>query len=501
MALQQTEMQSLFPKRDIDPKKHEIVEIEGQEVVQVKLTRIRSEMSKTLYNELNKMWAQFQITGVAEEDDFRETFYQCRFITKRRTGFEIDYKGDSDQQYITYHGTIKGYCEKIQAYYGAEYWGHVRDIILNIRVKDTCEVFGDGEAKLLTRENRKRIAAKGLFCYFAEKKSTAKQMYQRLSRAGYPCIAITSSGYGVVEIVLTIMEYKEQVAAGDHFYILVAHDLDINGIAIYLDLLQWFPNNTFSVGVSPEFLDFNTDLDFNMLNEPYRPDSKHITGLDNKIANFRKGGRDEQADSVNAMKNSCLTSRVELNTVTGYRKSQGVAVKDRINDLYEWCLWVMEQNCTVWNINRVGGHAIATQQGKVTKIEQWLKTKIWAPFNQILEDNERVGYSDWRKPAKDRKKEFKKDNHDFSGDITKVREIFRDQSNVLSKICKEDETSLETIELIYEKFSELADSLTTIFGIVLPECPDCGYIGEPVDEDGESQCFRCGNWFKPDEDE
>jgi len=502
MALNKSEIDAICVGNHFSKRTMERVVIDEQELVQVRTDTLDTEMSKTLVTELNKLWANFQLGNVNEEGDMRELWYQCRFTTLARTGAdEIDYKGSSEQQFIAFHGAVKSFAHKLAKYYGIDYWGMARDLILNIRVKDTCEVFDQYGMKVLQRENRKSIAKQGCFCLIAEKKKTAKDIFTSLKNQGIPGIAMSTSGYGVVEIVLTMLEYKEQCGAGDQFYVLVAHDLDVNGIMIYLDLQRWFPGRTFSVGISPDFLNFVADLDFNILREPYKPKTEHKTGVKNMIKKVRDLGMVAEADEAQRMLNMCgMTHRVELNTVTGYRKSQGRTGDAAAEDLVNWAIDVINRKCKVWNLNRVASHSVSTPKPRVDAAENWLTKIVWKPFRQILKDHDRVYTQDWREPADERKDEFKQENKNYSGNIANYRKVYNEQDKELTEICMTDETNTETVDEIYEKLGELTNKLVEIFDIEIHLCPECGAPAKKYWGNNYT-CLRCENSFEIDEEE
>lgn len=276
--------------------------------------------------------------------DRREIYYIIRRSMDGKTGL----KGDVDAQTMGIGKKIAIYCQKISKYLGYRYWGYVYDY-LNIKPKETIIIYNTKmETSTLSNKNLKEIAKIPFFLIICEKeeplRATMEEMINRGYTKGFYGIALggTSTTYNI-KLLLELQEIR-------NFYAYIMVDLDLGGIAIFLDMKQWFPCE--SIGINPEMLDF-AGVNFEDGSEEHIISKKTrentITGLNRKIRKLDIS--EEQREIYRNWIEVCKNRRFELNSLTSLRLEEDMNVS-KAKDFCNYLISKLEDPNRAWDLNR-----------------------------------------------------------------------------------------------------------------------------------------------------
>ncbi len=127
-------------------------------------------------------------------------------------------------------------------------------------------------------------------------------------------------------------------------------DLDLSGIAIFLDMKQWFPCE--SIGINPEMLafagvNFEDGSEKHIINKKTRDGI--IAGLKRKIRELDIS--EKQREIYRNWSEVCKDNRFELNSLTSLRLEEDMN-ESKAKDFCNYLISKLEDPNRTWNLNR-----------------------------------------------------------------------------------------------------------------------------------------------------
>lgn len=324
----------------------------------------RKKVSEELFDILNERFVRKQLGLEIPSADNRDLWYQ---VFDRLHG-EVDLSGDSLQQQISFDGMVKNFCSKLIEFFNAIYWGYVQDE-LNIKSKARAVAFTiNGQSYLMdsttiTKEYFQHekneffnlINETPFGFIICEKEEVLKSTMRQLKDNGYKYgwLGIGTQGYASTPVIRLLMEYKEKIS--DRFFVFVIHDLDIDGIKIYLDMKRYFPCE--SAGLNPQLIK-RVGIDVKPLFQKYK-------GKDGKAKDFQiKGALTlidelfvsdiidyEEREELHSWIEYCSERRLELQSLTGHRIEEDMT-QNPARDYAEYIEYLLTSESRIFNLNR-----------------------------------------------------------------------------------------------------------------------------------------------------
>ncbi len=438
----------------------------------------RTETGRLVTELLNKRFVFAQLGLELQEITKRQIWY----IVEQKQNGSVDLKGSKLQKYISLSEMIKNFCEKLTDFYDVPYWGLVLDeLVVEAKARATILDLKGIETGLNVKTFPDFLAAP-FFFLISEKEDTLKSMIKEMKKRGYPAgyYGIITQGFGSSNVVRLLME-MERIAK---FYIFIAHDYDIDGLKILIDLKRYFPCE--SIGINPEFIE-KTPLDFKPLSQDYDSPSGNakkfqIKGAINMLNEmFSSTVKDKFDDSIHdelylklkSWIEGCSERKIELDALLAHRLEENQNLcksRDLVDALEE----LLNDDSRVYDLNRYGEPYNWNPECYVPEIErpEIIETTIFdlrriviEPIEQYLKGNDLYDSEDWKaliqeefdkcynkaekkynkavEKANKKYNEYVEENRDYKDSLKDVIELIDDQENKLYELMQKSDERLQ----------------------------------------------------------
>lgn len=275
----------------------------------------RTSTAELAYEELNFRYVFKQLGLELAETDQRELWY----VVLQRMGGKMDLGSKTEQMYNSFANNILGgFYERLSEHLNLGYWALAQEY-LGVVSKARAILYDlDGNSFLLDIKTIKDFYDTPFFLIIAEKDIVIKGIMRDLSDRGYKhgFYGIVTGGYSSTSVVRMLMHLQP---VSDRFYVFVAHDLDVDGLKILLDLKQYF--NCESIGVNPDLL-ARCGVPFASLSQTYgsggSATQKQIAGFHTMLKNAKLSR--EENKCFKDWLSACKDFRAELNALTAVRE-------------------------------------------------------------------------------------------------------------------------------------------------------------------------------------
>jgi hypothetical protein len=196
--------------------------------------KTRTNTGRETNRQMNIRFIKIQLGIAVPDSDKREMFY----LVRNKCGGVIDLKGSSQQQYISFSIMLKNFGEALVKVKTFEYpyWGFALEY-LGVYSKDTVITYdGDGTARALSVDDMTRYVNAPFFLIICEKESTLVDFIGELRNRGYThgFFGLVLKGYAITTVIKLMLRVNNK----EKFKVFTLGDFDLNGIQIYLDLLN-----------------------------------------------------------------------------------------------------------------------------------------------------------------------------------------------------------------------------------------------------------------------
>lgn len=446
--------------RNIDPKDYK------RKVYQVE-DNARSETGSLVINLLNQRFAYAQLDIEMQDMTKRQIWY---IVDQKMNG--IDLSGSKLQQYISLSEMIKGYCDKLTDFYGYPYWGLVLDEI-NVTAKARATILNlNGVETGLNAQTFPNFEKAPFFFLISEKEDTLKSMLQELKRRGYTCgfYGIITQGYGSTNVVRLLMRMSKL----NKFYCFIAHDYDIDGIKICLDLKRYF--DVESVGINPDMIErINVPMD--KINQDYKGRTgnakksqvKGAINMLNELFGVKKKNKFDPEIMVQEYLKfkkwieGCQEKKTELDALLANRLMEDQS-KSKSRDLVDELERLLEQGNRVYDLNRFKEpHEITFESQELTiqrpeiidNTMNELQELVVKPIKEYLRDNFLEEDYDWRALIEEKFEEFDNEigekSEELEEELEETRDDYIEENKEYTHSLKKVEQTLEeqNVELFF----------------------------------------------------
>lgn len=463
----------LLPKRWV---KNIPEEFYDKEIYLVK-DNSRKNVSREANDILNERFVRRQLGLEIPSADNRDLWYQVF----KRLG-EMDLRGSSLQQQISFDGIVKRFCEKLVSFFNAVYWGYVQDE-LNIKSKARTIVFTiEGKSYLMDSETiikewfedkinefYKIINRTPFGFIICEKEEVLKSTMRQLREDGYKYgwLGMGTQGYASTPVIRILMEYKEKIS--DKFFVFVLHDYDVDGIKIYLDMKRYFYCE--SAGLNPHLIK-RVGIDSKSLQQKYDSENGEakefqIKGAITLIEELyeREIIDIKEKEDLEEWVKGCSKRRLEIQTLTGARMEEDMT-QNPARDYAEYIEYLLENNERIFDLNRYAIPRITDYTWEdilrrpqindakpdfidemrqeiidllSNKIDEYLKEydeeDFWREFvKEIMETSEKYLIKSTKRKTKiieTHQENMRKDNENYDKSLKNVKNYISDQSKEL----------------------------------------------------------------------
>jgi len=317
----------------------------------------RKNAGEILTDYLNERFVRRQLELQNPDSDKRETWY----IIDTRMAGNMDFQGDSEQQYIIISNAIEKYCSKLTDFFNVSYWGFVLDE-LSLKSKGKAIIFDmDFKGTLLDVNALKGTIIDGkiidphkcintpFFLIICEKESVLLNVMKGLKKKGNNrgWYGIGTEGYSSTNVIRLLLRFQEL----KKFYVFVLHDYDVDGIKIFLDLKKYFPCE--SAGLNPIVI-LRSGIDLTPFYITYKSKTgeatkKQITGAETmiNILDITKEEKEQYYDWIKG----CSIKRAELQGLTGFRLNENMELNPA-RDFIEYIEYLLEETTRIYDLNR-----------------------------------------------------------------------------------------------------------------------------------------------------
>jgi hypothetical protein len=384
--------------------------------VYIVVDRSRKETGKELVDILNERFQRKQLGLNNRMANNRDLYYQI--LT--RLG-EIDLKGDSLQQQISLDGAVRSYCEKLQEFFNAPYWGYIQDELEFVATARTTAYSIEGKSYKMDQNMMSNeyfgkdknefydlIRKTPFFFIVCEKELVVMETMEALRDLGYTegWLGFNTQGYASTNLIRTLIEYRDTIS--NKFCVFSLHDYDVEGIKIFLDMKRYF--NVESAGLNPELMR-RCGIDFTGKGQKYRgasgeAKSATLKGAATIIDGLFENGiiNTDEKEEYEEWVDGCSKERYELQSITGVRLDEDMD-QNPARDYAEYIQYKLESMDRKWDINRLKEpKAIGpdTYEFKIevpsfiSEIIEDLQEKISDTINDYLDTKNLKTVDDWK---------------------------------------------------------------------------------------------------------
>lgn len=282
--------------------------------------------------------------------DIRHFFYECRnrFLRENLDLMEIDSR--SVDPYTDWQKVIKGWCEQHCEEFGIspDHWWRLREK-LNIwaEARATCE--GESGKFLVDHSTREQVTQGCSFVLMCEKKTVARELLEKLRGEGYRLNIVATVGHSTTDVQEAVIQLGEALdEETPNFYILMLHDYDVEGIAIYFGLKGRY-QGVIDVGVNRDLIHHwikAGDYDPRLVEEQ-NLNRKYNEWLKQKLEGA-EGYTLEDFEYLQGEKigdKRWLGKRVEIDAIH---------VQYGIQPFIDYIMEKIREKCPVWDLSRIG---------------------------------------------------------------------------------------------------------------------------------------------------
>lgn len=317
----------------------------------------RKKAGEILTDYLNERFVRRQLELENPDSDKRETWY----IVDTRMSGNMDFEGDTKQQYIIISNAVEKFCSKLIDFFNVSYWGFVFDE-LSLKSKGKAIIFDmnltgtllDVKALKGAIEDGKTIDPHKcidtpFFFLICEKEAILLNVMKGLKERGYNIgwYGIGTEGYSSTNVIRLLLRFQEL----KKFYIFVIHDYDVDGIKILLDLKKYFPCE--SAGLNPIVID-RSGIDLTHFYIKYKSRTgeatkKQLTGAETMINSLELS--EEEKEMYHGWIKGCTHRRAELQGLTGHRLSENMELNSA-RDFIDYIIYLLEETPRIYDLNR-----------------------------------------------------------------------------------------------------------------------------------------------------